>query len=203
MEQCSSHTPHEGDDAVLFVRYRAKGDVAAMDELVKRHSRMLARYLRGILKNPSDTEEALQNTWIHIMKHAEKFSGDNFIAWLMRIARNIAIDHRRRRHLIRSHNTSLDAMECDDDRSLLSRLHDPTPTPLTLVESDDLLQRILQHITTLPEKFRDVFLLRVTSDLTFDHIAKLQGTPVSTVMTRMDTAVQKLRTALSAEGKNS
>ena len=129
-----------------------------------------------------------------------KFSGDNFIAWLMRIVRNIAFDHLRRRQLVRGHHTSLEA-RAGDDRSLLDRLRDPTPNPLTLVESDDLLQMILQHIMTLPEKFRDVFLLRVTSDLTFDHIAKLQGAPISTVMTRMDTAVQKLRTALAAEGK--
>jgi len=200
MEQISSPIPHEEDDAVLFVRYRAKGDVTAMDELVRRHSRMLARYVHGILKNSSDVEEVLQNVWVHIMKHAEKFSGDNFTAWLMRVARNIAFDHLRRRQLVRSHNTRLDAAP-DDDRSILSRLSDPVPTPLTLVESDDLLQMILQHIMTLPEKFRDVFLLRVTSELTFDHIAKLQGAPVSTVMTRMDVAVQKLRTALAAEGK--
>ena len=199
MEQILCHSRQEETDAALLTRYRAEGDVAAMDDLVRRHSRMLARYLRGILKNVSDTEEVLQAAWINAMRNAEKFSGDNVVAWLLCIAHNAALDHLRKWRSARPHLDSLDA-ESDDERSLLALLRDPLPDPARIAESTDLLQFLLRHITNLPEKFREVFLLRVTSDMTFDTIAKLQGTPVSTTMTRMDAAVQKLRKAILAEG---
>jgi RNA polymerase sigma factor (sigma-70 family) len=70
---------------------------AAMEMLYHRHARPLRSFLAARVIPSSDTEDMHQVVWQHVWSHLpDGFQGGSFRAWLYRIARNAAIDHRRK-----------------------------------------------------------------------------------------------------------
>jgi len=83
-------------DLNLLERIVAR-DAAAVGELYDRHSRLLYGLILRILRNASEAEEVLQDVFLQMWKRAETFDGTRGtpVAWLVRIARNRAIDRLR------------------------------------------------------------------------------------------------------------
>ena len=69
-------------------------DEAALAELYDRHSRLAYSVLMRILRNPADAEEVLQETFVRVWSRADTYDAllGSPAAWVMRIARNRAID---------------------------------------------------------------------------------------------------------------
>lgn len=185
--------PQEGDDT-LIGRYRDQGDVAALDALARRHAGLLQGYLRGILGNEAEADDAFQETWIRVIRSPRGFKGGNFRGWLLRIAHNVAMDHFRGRRP----NVSIDA-EASTGGSLLDFLPADTLDPAQLLGQADALEMVAGKVRSLPEPQRQVFLMRVAGDLSFAEIAKTLGIPLNTALGRMHYAVTKLRKYLKID----
>ena len=69
--------------------------------------------------------------------------------------------------------------------------------PLGHVEQDEALRAARSAIHGLGEKAREVFLLRVSGELTFEAIGEALGIPVGTAKTRMRRALDELRITLA------
>jgi RNA polymerase sigma-70 factor (ECF subfamily) len=82
--------------AALVIRARA-GDQRAQSELVQRYRRRLRGFLRGLVGDPWSAEDVLQLVWVkmvtqlHLLREVPRFE-----TWLFTLARNCALDHRRR-----------------------------------------------------------------------------------------------------------
>lgn len=72
----------------------------------------------------------------------------------------------------------------------------PGLDPAHVAERREALSRVRDAIRELPEKEREVFLLRQNGDLTFQAMAEVLNAPVGTVKTRMRSALQRLRAVL-------
>ena len=74
-------------------------DEAALAEFYDRHSRLAYSVLMRILRNPADAEEVLQETFVRVWSRADTYDAllGSPAAWVMRIARNRAIDLLRAR----------------------------------------------------------------------------------------------------------
>src|SRR6201995_82763 len=77
---------------------RARGrDEAAIRAIMQSNNRRLYRLARGILRNDSEAEDVVQETYVHAFTHLEGFRGDSSLAtWLARIAMNEALGRLRR-----------------------------------------------------------------------------------------------------------
>ena len=64
------------------------------------------------------------------------------------------------------------------------------------LEREELRARLNRALADLPGPQREVVLLRMQGELTFEKIARLTATPQGTVATRYRTAIRKLREAL-------
>ena len=86
-------------DESLMERLR-HGDAMAGDVLVKRYYPALSRYMQRLV-GKEVADELLQQTWLSVLDHADKFDpqagGGGFKSWLFRIATNKANDHWRSR----------------------------------------------------------------------------------------------------------
>lgn len=88
--------PPEVELAALVLRARA-GDQGAQAELVQRYRRRLRGFLRGLVGDPWSAEDVLQLVWVkmvtqlHLLREVPRFE-----TWLFTLARNCALDHRRR-----------------------------------------------------------------------------------------------------------
>jgi RNA polymerase sigma factor (sigma-70 family) len=88
--------PAEVSDEILVERLRS-GQATAGEELVRRYCRPLLRYLQNLVRSDQLAEELLQQTWVSVLDHVDRFDsgGGGFKAWVYRIATNKANDHWR------------------------------------------------------------------------------------------------------------
>jgi len=166
-------------DESLMQRLRS-GDTDGGEELVRRYYQPLTRYLQRLVgENLAD--ELLQQTWLSVLDHADKFDPDSggggFKAWLFRIATNKANDHWRSRGREKA------ALVVDE----------AGPAADTRMEGSEEEEKLKRAIAQLPENQRQVLLLRYYSDLKFVEIAKIIGCPLNTALGRVHKAMIKLR----------
>src|SRR5690606_1329973 len=104
-----------------------------------------------------------------------------WIAWVMRIARNAALDHLRSRKKWQD----VAAGDEDDGTSFWDRLPDEEPAADLELHSKEQYDMLEACIDQLPAEQREVVLLRQDADLTFREIAELTGVSINTALGRM------------------
>ena len=186
----------ETSDADLL-RAFVEGNGPAMDQLVGRYRQPLFSWLLGMTANRADAEDLFQDVWVRVIRHAARFNDVSFRAWLWKIARNLLIDFRRKR----KPDVSLDATADEADNPLVDRLTASGAGPAKAVELDDMTERVMRTVATLPDVQREVFLMRVQGDLSFSEIADTLEIPLNTALGRMHDAMGKLKKALAEETK--
>ena len=83
-------------DAELVARGRS-GDRTALQMLAERYQRRVLGVVIGMVRNPEDAREVVQETFVRAFRNLAGFKGDSsFYTWLYRIAVNLAIDLQRR-----------------------------------------------------------------------------------------------------------
>ncbi len=194
-------------DEVLLAGLRS-GDRLAGEMLVQRYHAPLMRYLTRHLSSPQRAEEALQQTWLSVLEHANQFRpdavrdahrqgetamvvvmpGSGFKAWLFRIATNKAHDLWRHRD---REKRAFDGLRLVRDES--------SPEASQRMESGDESARVRDAIDQLPESQREIVMLRYYAGLKFTEIAELLGCPLNTALGRMHKAMQKLKVSLNGE----
>lgn len=94
-------------DQALVDAFRS-GDVAAFEELYRRHHPLVLRRLTRLCGNPAVAEELAQETFLRAAQKISSTGELHFRAWILRIGTNIGIDHLRA--LKRTPAQSLDDM---------------------------------------------------------------------------------------------
>ncbi|HEY8441370.1 MAG TPA: sigma-70 family RNA polymerase sigma factor, partial [Xanthobacteraceae bacterium] len=94
--QSKTATKERWDDAELVRRALAR-DSAAFRMIIETHNRRLYRIARSVLRNDSEAEDVVQETYVRAFANLVQFRGESSLsAWLGRIALNDAL--KRRRH---------------------------------------------------------------------------------------------------------
>ena len=180
-------------DEELFSAYALRRDVKALSELIARHERRLMAFLTGLL-GAVEAEDAFQEVWCRVMAKASSYRGGVFAAYLITVARRLAIDRLRRRHpLIRLDEPSEEGVSWGDTLSDLS------PTPAERLEFKATAEEVRRSVLELPLGPRQVVLMRIEGEMAFKDIALEMGVPMGTVLTWMHTATQVLKRKLGGE----
>jgi RNA polymerase sigma-70 factor, ECF subfamily len=170
-----------------IARFR-RGDPDAFDALLGRHQNRLFRYLLRLTGNSAAAEDLFQQTWLKVITRIHRYDeGRPFKPWLFAIARNLAIDHLRR-----VVPESLDEPSSTGESRMASlRAEDPGHLA-RLLESErrSLLER---RLSELPVVYREALTLRFEEEMTFEEMAELLSTPLSTVKSRVQRALAFLR----------
>jgi RNA polymerase sigma-70 factor (ECF subfamily) len=188
--QVSQIIPAGTGDAELVRRARGR-DEAAFRAIMQANNRRLYRIARGILRNDSEAEDVVQETYVRAFTHLEGFRGDSSLAtWLARIAMNEALGRlRRQRQSVELDSLPPGALEAQIIQFPLSASEDPEKT---------MAQREIQHVVEhaideLPEAFRIVFITRVIEGMDVAETAELLDLKPETVKTRLHRARTMLR----------
>ena len=184
--------PNRTGDAELVQRARDR-DEAAIRSIMKSNNRKLYRLARGILRNDSEAEDVVQETYVLAFTHLDGFRGDAGLStWLSRIAINEALGRlRRQRPAVEW--TSLQPGELETNAQIiqfpLSAVSDPEKT---MAQRE--IQQVVEHaIDDLPEAFRIVFMTRVVEGMNVEETADILGLKPETVKTRLHRARAMLR----------
>ena len=177
-------------DAELVRRARGR-DKAAIRLILQSNNRRLYRIARGILRNDSEAEDVVQETYVRAFTHLDSFRGDSSLAtWLARIALNEALGRsRRQRPNVEWTSLPPGTLEAHIIQFPLSAPSDPEKT---------MAQREIQHVVEhavddLPEAFRMVFITRVIEGMNVEETAEVLGLKPETVKTRLHRARAMLR----------
>lgn len=180
------------DDLELVRRARAR-DESAIRAIMQANNRKLYRIARGILRNDSEAEDVVQETYVRAFTHLESFRGDSRLAtWLARIAMNEALGRLRRQR------PSVDWTTLEEPGGSRAQI---IQFPLSAVSDDPektMAQREIQHIVEqavdeLPEAFRIVFITRVIEGMNVEETADILDLKPETVKTRLHRARAMLR----------
>lgn len=184
-------------EADLVDRARER-DESAIRIIIQRHNRRLYRIARGILRDDTEAEDAVQETYLKAFLHLDEFRGDAAVGtWLCRIVMNEALDRLRRRRPMLDWSTMEDHGNPGADIIRLPVNSRPDPER---VAAQRQIQAMLEHaIDELPEDFRMVLVARVIEEMSIEETAALLNIRPETVKTRLHRARQRLRTVLEAE----
>ena len=187
------HTPSpaEPDDAALVAALR-HGEAHAFETIMRRYNQRLFRVARSILRNETEAEDAVQESWLRAFTHMERLQNPARLgAWLARIAANEALDRLRRRGPPLPTNAEERA-----EREAAPGAAAPFPTPDMEKRRAEARVLIEHAVDRLPENFRTVFVLRSIEELTIEETAGVLDIPCETVKTRLHRANRLLRAEL-------
>lgn len=171
-------------DETLFARI-GEGDMPALEALYLQTERALYSYTLSILKNPDDTVDVVQDTYIKIRAAAHLYKPmGKPLAWMFTIARNLSMNLLRKNNL-RAGNP-IEDVENHIDFSYVT-------------DSTDRL--VLESaLSILSEGEREIVLLHAISGMKHQEIARSLGIPLSTALSRYHRALAKLKKHLVAQG---
>lgn len=152
-------------------------DATRLASLYREVGPSLLGYLRRLVGDLHEAEEALQETFLQATRHAERFSAAlSARAWLFGVARHLALTRLRRHRGTRALPADVAAAEADEDPRL---------------------ERVRRGIAELPDVLRETLELRLRCELTYEEIADVLRIPVGTVRSRLHDALRRLRDAVA------
>jgi RNA polymerase sigma-70 factor (ECF subfamily) len=153
------------------------------DALYAAHLPRIYNYFRYRVGDGADAEDLTAITFEKAWRHRARFRRDlgAFTTWLYAIARNVAVDHWRRRR---------ETAPLEDAATLDTGL---TPEDAAVRRSD--FERLEALLVLLPERERELLSLKYGADMTNRAIAKLTGLSESNVGTILHRTVRQLRAA--------
>ncbi len=185
-------------DAFLVEQFQS-GDDAAFDVLVERHYRRIYEFAYYFAHSVEDAYDIAQEVFLRAYRSLHRFNGESsFYTWVYRIASNACIDHhRRRRSYSRVEFTESVAQDADTE------LHGPAePLPDASAVDRELGEQIRYAVLQLPEKQRQVFILRHYEGLALQEIADVVRRELGTVKAHLFHATRKMRHLLAPYVEN-
>ena len=184
------------NEAALISRILA-GETELFHELIRPYERLVYVTIFAILKNETEAEDGAQETMISAFRHLKSFRGDaKFSTWLVTIAMNEARKRLRKGKVAKE--DSLDATAEDHHGSDYTPavLTDWREIPLEALEKKELREKLREAVASLPEKYREVFVLRDIEELNQEETAAALGINVTLVKVRLHRARMMLQKAL-------
>ena len=166
------------------------GDMNSLELLINRYRKQVYTYIFLLVKNQHLAEDIFQDTFIKVIKSLDggKYQDNGkFLAWVLRIAHNLVIDHYRKERQLNA--TSREDFGLD---ILNSRKYAVKPAEDTMIDRQ-IRKDIRGLIDNLPEEQKEVLILRQYCELSFKEIADHTNVSINTALGRMRYALINLR----------
>jgi len=187
--------PPVSDDLDL-VHASKNGDVAAFEQLVKRHDRRLHRIAQHVLHNTEDSEDAVQEAFLKAFQHLADFREDSqFSTWLIRITVNQSLMKLRKLRSIGEVSVHEDFHV--DGNILPMEVADWAPNPEERYGTSELRDILIKALEELSPILRTVFVLRDIEGFSIDETAEVLNVSQAAVKARCRRARLQLREHLN------
>jgi RNA polymerase sigma factor (sigma-70 family) len=163
------------------------GSREAMRLVYERHKDGLFTLARGLLGDPSGAEDVVHDVFLSFVESLHKYHVNGGLRAYL--AASVAHRARDRLRVVKRHAAQ------SAGPSGGGELHEPPEAQAILQEET---HRLKQALAELPYEQREVVLLHLQGDLTFQKIAELQGVSLSTAQGRYRYGLEKLRSLLTS-----
>lgn len=167
-----------------MVRQIQLGDTSAAEELIQRYYSPILRYCKWHCSSLEKAEDLTQETFLKLFRGLPQYSGKRkFKAYLYTIANHLCIDESRK----------VQFYPLEDEESIVNERNE-----ILQIEDREEVRYLLDRLS--PEQ-REVIILRYGGQLSFAEIAKITGSNVRTVQSRVRYALQVMRREQNYEKK--
>jgi RNA polymerase sigma-70 factor (ECF subfamily) len=184
----------DGRDEDALLGAWLAGDDRAFGELVRRHQPLVLAIVRRYAATPEDARDLAQRTFLKAFESARRVLSRRvrnavpFKRWLVRVAVNLAKNHRR------------DAVRWTSVPFEMERLALAGPSAPDLLERAQATARVRGAILLLPRRQREVLTLRLDAELPFAEIGETLGVTENAAKVSFHLAARRLRAELGQEG---
>lgn len=175
-----------------IVKIAVDDDPNAFGEIVNRWDRKIFALCYGILRREDEAKDATQDAFIAAYKNLSRFRGESKVSsWLHRIAVNQCLT-RKRREKTRSESFFDDSESAEE--KVFTAPSNLSPSKLT--EKQERLIAVRQAVQALPPELKQIVIMKEFEEMTFQQISDAMEMPLSTVKSRLYTALKQLRMKL-------
>jgi RNA polymerase sigma-70 factor (ECF subfamily) len=176
------------------LRDRMIAELEDINTLCATYRSRIYRYALLSLRDPDLAETVTQDCFLRAYKARHEFRGDCSVAtWLTRIATNLIRDSTRSRKFQFWKVANSTAVEAGD---MADRLRSPGLSPEVSLVVREQLVKVWDSVAALPEKQRNVFLLRFVEEMELPEIATAMGLRVGTVKSHLHRGLAAVRKAM-------
>ena len=166
-----------------------QGNEPCLEMLIKRHKRKVFTSIALIVHDRYIAEDLFQETFIKVVKtfRSGKYNEEGkFLPWVMRIARNLAIDYFRKTKRM----PTITSSDGEDIFRTINIQDDNREEKMIRNQRDNAVREIIR---LLPAEQREVLILRHYAELSFKEIADLTDVSINTALGRMRYALHNMR----------
>ncbi len=179
----------------------AKGDRKAFDKVYDRYHRQIYNFIKKQVVQRAAAEDIMQEVFVRLFRSARRFDPDKQLSsYLYKIAVNEVRRHYQKASISQGFSLNEPLSGEDDTRERIDLMPDERQMPDVQVREEFARRTLRQLIDRLPPEQKMVVLLKVYDEMTFEEIAQIMDRPLSTVLSRMRYALQKLRRWMDDEG---
>ncbi len=158
-------------------------DWKAVDAAVVTHQSSLIRYANSILRDLERSKDVVQETFFKLCKQEESSLGDHLVPWLFRVTRNHALDALRKEK----------RMSLYEDPETATGYDQRAVSALEEQRKGETIGSVLELVSSLPGKQRELVLLKFQQDLSYKEISEVTGMTVSNVGYVLHHAIKELK----------
>lgn len=193
MCQQASKSANRRRDGALVESARS-GDQAAYARLMALYRRPLSFHVSRLLRSTDPVDDLVQEVFLKAFDSLSSYhDGYAFSTWLYRIATNHTIDYLRKKKLS---TVSIDEPVGSGEGSSPREFADPESQADKAVFDRERKQWVARAIERLPEKYRQVIVMRHMDELSYEEISEALDVPLGTVKAHLFRARELLSKAL-------
>ncbi len=175
-------------DSSLVYDY-INGDEKALEILIKRHQQRLFGFIYSKVKDSDISEDIFQDTFVRVirtLKRGNYTEKGKFLPWVMRISNNLIIDYFRKSY-------RMPIFKNTDEFDVFSVLGDDVLNAENSIIKKQIYEDIKGLISQLPEEQKQVLIMRMYDDMSFNEISENTKVSINTALGRMRYALINLR----------
>jgi RNA polymerase sigma-70 factor (ECF subfamily) len=179
---------------MITVQERVGPGLIALDDftpLVQEHQKRIYRVLLGMVRDADAAETLTQECFLKAFRKRATFRGEGSVGvWLLKIAVNLARDHRRNRlreFWERLMSSSAEVAELEQS------MPDPQASPERVILGREEVEGVWAAVEKLPAQQRAVFVLRFVEEMSLEEIAQATSLKMGTVKAHLFRAVHAVR----------
>jgi RNA polymerase sigma-70 factor, ECF subfamily len=186
-------------ESTEIARGLRRRDPDLLDRLIEQYQHRLLRYLMYLTGRRELAEDLFQETWIRVLERGHQFNEKYaFGTWLFAVARNLAIDHMRRKQPASLDGLLNDGFSSDEAPFDIPATGGASAFDLTLQrEQNENIAAGMQH---LPAEYREALVLRFQEGMSLEEIARVASVPLGTVKSRIYRGLSALEPWLKGAG---
>jgi RNA polymerase sigma factor (sigma-70 family) len=165
-------------------------DLSRWDNVARRYRVALGGFFANRVRNAADVDDLVQEVFVQLIRRGRGEPIEHIEQYLFQVAANVLRDHGRRR-LVRHQD---EHYSFDEDIHIFAT----EISPERVLLGEESLARFENALEQLPERTRDIFLLRSMERCKFADIARMLGVSKSTVEKEMVKAMMHLDRVLNS-----